>query len=85
MKLYLSIKGKWAEEFAWWVPRDGLLYVWLEDLPLCIEEGRAVYLTYSDLFGNVERSVGTIEVVDLHREEFLIGIDSDLQPGGESA
>lgn len=85
MKLYLSIKGEWAEEFAFWVPKGGLLHVWIKDLPRAVEEGRAVYLTYVDLFGNVERGVGTIETVDLHREEFLIGVDTDFEPGGGPA
>lgn len=85
MKLYLSIQGEWAEEFTWWVPKGGLLYVWLENLPVTVEEGQQVHLTYRDLFGNVEHGAGTIEEVALHREEFLIGVDTDFEPGGGSA
>lgn len=82
MRLYLSIRGEWADEFNFWIPKGGLLHVWLEDLPLAVEEGEHVWLTYVDPFGNVERGVGRIEGVELHRGEFLVGVDTDFEPGG---
>lgn len=85
MRLYVSIRGEWADVFDVWVFKGDLLYVWLDELPLAVEEDRVVTLTYVGLYGGVDRVPGRIESVDLHRGEFSVGIRPEFQVGGESA
>lgn len=74
MRLYLAVRGEWAGVFSVWVPHEDLVYVWISDLPRCIDEGRELEMAYTDFHGYIARDSGRIVSVDLDREEFLVGI-----------